>query len=59
MAKQPFDPQVIIPYSQLCDLLNASEKVTQLTKEVEKLKAQQNALRGQFFQLLEKMRELE
>ena len=59
MAKQPIDPQVIIPYSQLCDLLKASEKVDELTKKVDKLQAQQTALRGQFIELMEKMRELE
>ena len=44
MANPP-DPQVIIPYKQLCELLQAGEEAQQLRKEVKQLRKEVDALR--------------
>ena len=59
MAKQPSEPMVLLPYSQLMELLDASRMIQQLTKDIRRLEQQQTALRGQFFELIERMRELD
>lgn len=57
MAKQP-DIQVLIPYKDLCELLNASEEVKKLRKEVKRLTNQQDSLRSQFIELMDAFGEL-
>lgn len=57
VAKLP-ELQVLIPYKTLCELLDASEDVKQLRQEVKRLTDQQQALRSQFVELMEKFREL-
>lgn len=59
MAKQPSEPLILLPYSQLMELLEASQKVKQLTRDIQRLEEQQTALRGQFFELMERLRELD
>ena len=59
MAKQPSEPMVLLPYSQLMELLDASRMIQQLTKDIRRLEQQQTALRGQFFELMERLRELD
>lgn len=49
---------VIIPYSRLCDLLQASAELKALRKDVKRLAEQQTALRGQFMEMMELLREL-
>ena len=44
MAKQP-DYPVLIPYSELCELLDASQQVKEYKAEVKKLNDQVVALR--------------
>ena len=59
MPEKSFDPQVIIPpYSTLCDLLQSSVELKQLRIEVKRLKDQQSALRLQFCEMLEKLRDM-
>ena len=58
MPEHPFEPQVIIPYSTLCELLEASVELKQLRIEVKRLQGQQSALRLQFIEMLEKLREM-
>ena len=59
MTQPNIDPQVIIPYSQLCDLLQASVELRKIRMEVKRLSDQQTALRGMFFELMERFKELE
>ena len=59
MPETPFDPQVIIPYSVLCDLLQASTELKQLRIEVKRLSNQQAALRGQFLEMQDVLRDLD
>lgn len=58
MPEKSFDPQVIIPYSTLCDLLQASVELKQLRIEVKRLKDQQSALRLQFLEVLEQFKDM-
>ena len=58
MAKQP-DYPVMIPYSELCDLLDAARQIKAYKDEVEKFKQQVLALRIIQQQCLEKIRDLE
>ena len=58
MAKQPFDPSVIIPYSQLVELLEASQQIKEYKKEVAGLNAQVTALRIMQSECMEQIREL-
>lgn len=53
-----FDPQIIIPYSQLCDLLQASVELKKMRMEVKRLSDQHAALKGQFLELMERYRYL-
>ena len=57
MAK-PLDPQVIIPYSQLVELLEASQQIKEYKKEVAGLNAQVTALRIMQAECMEQIREL-
>lgn len=58
MAKQP-DYPVLIPYSELCELLEATKQIEEFRSEVDKCKQQVLALRIIQHQCLEKIRELE
>ena len=57
MAKQPSEPMILLSYSELMELLDASKMIRQLTKDIKRLEQQQTALRGQFFELMEVLRE--
>ena len=57
MAK-PLDPQVIIPYSQLVELLEASQQIKEYKKEVAGLNAQVTALRIIQSECMEQIKEL-
>ena len=59
MSKPAFDPQVIIPYSTLCDLLNASIELKNLRKEIKRLSDQQARIKGTMLEIMEKIREIE
>ena len=60
MAKQqPPDYPVLIPYSELCELLKASDQIKAYKLEVEKYKQQVLALRIMQQECFEKLRELE
>lgn len=58
MAKQP-DYPVLIPYSELCELLNATKQIEEYRSEVERYKKQVLALRIMQQECFEKLRELE
>ena len=57
MAK-PLDPQVIISYSQLVELLAASQQIKEYKKEVAGLNAQVTALRIMQAECMEQIKEL-
>ena len=57
MAK-PLDPQVIIPYSQLVELLEASQRIKEYRSEVKRLNDQVLALRIMQSECMEQIREL-
>lgn len=59
MAKQPPDYPVLIPYSKLCELLDATQKIEEYRSEVEKYKKQVLALRIMQQECFEKLREME
>lgn len=50
--------QVIIPYRELVNLLNAAQRVDTLDKKMDRLLSQQAALRGQFLELMEAFKQL-
>lgn len=52
MAKQP-DIQVLIPYKDLMELLEASKQIEALKKDNKKLHEKHDALRSQFLELME------
>lgn len=58
MPKQP-DYPVMIPYSELCDLLDAARQVKAYKDEVEKFKQQVLALRIMQQECFEKLREMQ
>ena len=58
MAKQP-DYPVLIPYSELCELLDAARQVKAYKDEVEKFKQQVLALRIMQQECFEKLREMQ
>ena len=58
MPKQP-DYPVLIPYSELCRLLDATKQIQEYRAEVEKYKKQVLALRIMRQECFEKLRELE
>ena len=58
MAKQP-DYPVMIPYSELCDLLDAARQIQAYKDEVEKFKQQVLALRIMQQECFEKLREMQ
>ena len=58
MAKQP-DYPVMIPYSELCQLLDSSRQIKEYKAQVKRLEAQLLALRVMQQECFEKLRELE
>ena len=58
MAKQP-DYQILIPYSELCELLETSKLIKEYKAEVDKYKKQVLALRIMQQECFEKLREIE
>ena len=58
MAKQP-DYPVLIPYSELCELLETSKRIKGYESEVEKYKKQVLALRIMQQECFERLREIE
>ena len=50
--------QVLIPYSRLMELLNAANRVEEMSDQVKQLLEQQGALRNQFTELMQKYKEL-
>lgn len=48
--------QVVIPYKLLSELLEAPKKVSELEKELQHQKRQLGALRGQLFEVIEKLK---
>lgn len=57
MASLP-EPQIIIPYKQLCELLQAGEEVKALRAEVKKLSKQLDAMRVVQRECIERIGEL-
>ncbi len=51
-VKAPFDPQVLIPYSQLMDLLEASDKLETIEDDVKYIRKTQEQLRSQFTEMM-------
>lgn len=49
--------QVVIPYKLLSELLEAPKRVSELEKELQHQKRMLGALRGQLFEVIEKLRE--
>lgn len=57
MASNPEEQlQVLIPYKTLCQLLDAPKQVAELRNELKSTNRQLAALRGQLFEVIEKMR---
>lgn len=50
--------QVIIPYKELVNLLNASEQVQALDKKMDRIIEQNKLLRGQFSEVMELINKL-
>ena len=51
-VKTPFDPQVLIPYSQLVDLLEASDRLETIEDDVKYIRKTQEQLRSQFTEMM-------
>lgn len=51
-VRAPFDPQVLIPYSQLVDLLEASERLGGIEQDMKRILKMQDALRSQMAELM-------
>lgn len=49
--------QVVIPYKLLSELLEAPKRVLELEKELQHQKRMLGALRGQLFEVIEKIKE--
>lgn len=58
MANSQLEPQIIIPYKQLCELLQAGEEVKALRAEVKKLSKQIDAMRLVQRECIERIGEL-
>jgi prefoldin subunit 5 len=58
MPKQPPDYPVLIPYSQLVELLEASQRIKEYKSEVKRLNDQVLALRIMQSECMEQIREL-
>lgn len=59
MPEQPLEPQVIIPYSQLCELLQASVELKQIRIEMKRIKEEQGRLRYQQLEIMDYIKEIE
>lgn len=59
MAKKQAEPMILLPYSQIIELMEVANCVKELKRDIERLSKQQGALRGQFYELMERFRELE
>lgn len=60
MAKKSEDDLLVtLPLKRLEKVIDAVEKVEHLTKIVDKLTSEQTALRGQFMEVMEHLREIE
>ena len=59
MAKQPPDYPVMIPYSELCELLDTAKQLREYKAEVERFRSQVLALRIMQQECFEKLREIE
>lgn len=51
-VKAPFDPQVLIPYSQLVDLLEAADRLETIEDDVRYIRNAQDALQSQFTEMM-------
>lgn len=49
--------QVVIPYKLLSELLEAPKRVSELEKELQHQKRMLGALRGQLFEVIDKLKE--
>lgn len=61
MAKPPKkqdDFNVLVPLSKLMGLLDAAQRVNDLSEEVDSLREQHRLLRGQFVEVMEKINDL-
>ena len=58
MANPSPEPQIIIPYKQLCELLQAGHEVESLRKEVRRLSKQLDAMRVIQRECIDKIGEL-
>lgn len=58
MPENPIDPQVIIPYSTLCELLQVSVELKKMRMEVKRLSDQHIMMKGQLLEVMETIREL-
>lgn len=58
MAGKLPDIQVLISYKDLQQLLQASEELDSIKKENQSLQNQMDALRGQFLELMDVLRDL-
>lgn len=53
------DPQIMLPYSQLMDLLDVAQQVPKLRKENQRLQEQVLALRITQMECMERIKQLE
>ena len=51
-VKAPFDPQVLIPYSKLVELLEASDRLGSIESDVQRILKMQDAMRSQMSELM-------
>ena len=51
-VKAPFDPQVLIPYSQLVDLLEASDRLETIESDMKRILVMQQQLRTQMTEVM-------
>lgn len=56
---KPAEPMVLLPYSQLEDLLKASRELPEIRQEIRRLQAQHAALKGQFLEMMDLLRALQ
>lgn len=51
-VRVPFDPQVLIPYSQLVDLLAASDRLGAIELDMKRILVMQEQLRSQLTEVM-------
>lgn len=59
MPETPLEPQVIIPYSTLCDLLQASVELKKIRIDMKRFRDELSRVRYQQVEMMEKIAELE